>query len=155
MMMKLTFAGLALALVFFTGAPMAHAQDAAPGTQLQFAGTLGAGSLCGSYPMSCTGATNIGGTFWIDIQPTVGSTGALFLNGVADFGTAIATVTGVGSPYITTNAGTYSSVTISFKGTTTDGDDTYTGTATFHFTWYLYKVWRAKLTSVTFAVTYN
>jgi hypothetical protein len=154
-MMKHVLAGLALALVFFTLAPLAHAQNATPEQQLQFAGTLGAGSLCGSYPMSCTGATNIGGTFWIDIQPTVGSTGALYLNGVADFGTAIATVTQVGLPYIRTNAGTYSSVTVSFKGTTTDDGDTYTGTATFTFTWYLYKVWRARLTGVTFAVTYN
>jgi hypothetical protein len=155
MMMKLTLAGLALALVFFTVAPMAHAQDETLGQQLLFAGTLGAGSLCGSYPMSCTGATNIGGTFWIDIQPTIGSTGALFLNGVADFGTAIATVTQVGLPSIKTNAGTYSSITVTFKGTTTEGDDTYAGTATFNFTWYLYKVWRARLTGVTFAVKYN
>ena len=153
--MRHMLAGLALALVFFSVAPKAHAQDPTVEQQLQFAGTLGTGSLCGSYPMSCTGATNIGGTFWIDIQPTVGSTGALYLNGVADFGTAIATVTQVGLPYIRTNAGTYSSVTVSFKGTTTDDGDTYTGTATFNFTWYLYKVLRARLTGVTFAVTYN
>lgn len=153
--MKHILAGLALALVFFTVAPKARAQNATPEQQLQFAGTLGAGSLCGSYPMSCTGATNIGGTFWIDIQPTNGSTGALYLNGVAGLGTAIATVTAVGPSNTKNCAACYSSVTVSFKGTTMDGDDTYSGTATFTLTWYLYKVWRTRLTGVTFAVTYN
>jgi hypothetical protein len=141
---------------------MAHAQDETLGQVLDFAGNVGTGAPCGSYPMSCTGPTNIGGTFWINIQPTMGSTGALFLNGVADFGTSLATVTQVGAPYLyvpNTNkgvAGTYSSITVTFTGTTTDGDnDTYTGTAKFTFTWYLYKGWRPRLTGVTFTVKNN
>lgn len=149
--MKHLIAGLALALVFFTVAPMAHAQD----EPLQFAANVGTGAPCGAFPMSCTGPTNSGGTFWIDIQPTVGSTGALYLNGVADLGTSIATVKQVVGPY-NGHLGTYSSITVTFTGTTTDGDNrTYTGTATFNFTWYLYKVWRPRLTGATFTVTGN
>jgi hypothetical protein len=155
MMMKHIIAGLVLALVFFTVAPQAHAQD----ETMQFAANVGTGAPCGAYPTTCTGPTNIGGTFWIDIQPTVGSTGALLMNGVADLGTSLATVTHVGAAYVynlKVIAGTYSSITVSYTGTTTDGtNSTYTGTATFNFTWYLYKVWRPRLTGATFAVKNN
>jgi len=134
---------------------MAHAQD----ETLQFAANVGTGAPCGAFPMSCTGPTNSGGTFWIDIQPTFGSTGALFLNGVADLGTSLATVTEVDGPYVYNNKpilGTYKTIKVSFTGTTTDGENsTYTGTATFNFTWYLYKVWRPRLTSATFTVNNN
>lgn len=154
--MKHIIAGLVLALVFFTVAPKAHAQDETLGQVLDFAASIGTGAPCGSYPMTCTGPTNIGGTFWIDIQPTIGSTGALFLNGVADLGTSLATVTEVGAPYTTKNAGTYSSIKVTFTGTTSDGDNrTYTGTATFHFTWFFYKLWRARLVGATFTVNNN
>jgi hypothetical protein len=164
--MKHILAGLALALVFLTVAPKAHAQDETSGQQLLFKANIGTGAGCGAFPVACTGPINIGGTFWFDFQPTIGSTGVLYLNGVADMGTSLVTVTTVAAPAITGLPSTYSKITIAFKGITNDGDNApYTGTAILTFSWYYTRSgggrggggggWKALLTSATFAVTYN
>ncbi len=104
--MKLTLAGLALALALFTVIP-AHAQvpDEALGHQVVFTGTKlpANGYSCGrsTYPLYCYGVpTDDGGTFWLDV-----------------YYNAYPKPTG-------------------FNGLTNDGDnDTYSGTASFTFTY--------------------
>jgi hypothetical protein len=133
-MMKLTLAGLALALALCTIAPQARAQDETAGQQAPLTAAVPSGGFnCGhtSYPLYCYGIPlSNGGTIWLDsywhAYPT--PNGFLYFNNSDDMAYAPITSTTISGAYPTF---TY---TYTFQGNTNDGDtDTFTGTATFTF----------------------
>jgi hypothetical protein len=139
-MMKLTLAGLALALALFTVTP-AHAQqpDETPGQQVQISGAnlpIG-GYSCGraTYPTYCYGIpADVGGTFWLDVYTNAypSPTGFIAFNNVLDLGQASITTAKTAKNTL----GQITQLDVSFTGLTNDGDSgTYVGTATFHFTY--------------------
>ena len=134
---------LGLILILFSGV-MAHAQNDAPGTQLQITVPIPTGGYgCGravNY-LYCYGVpSSIGGSFWIDttFSITSGQAAAHFIefNGVADLGQAM----------VTSSVVTYTTfqkyqeaatMDITFTGQTADGDGgTFTGTGHFEFSYY-------------------
>jgi hypothetical protein len=125
-----------LALALSVIAPKAHAQDETPGQQSQIVASVPPGGYsCGrnSYPLYCYGVpVNVGGTFWLDVYYNTGS-GFILFNSVADLGQGTIT-----SAAATTNSlGQVTQLTVTFGGSTNDGDGgTYTGTGTFTFSYY-------------------
>jgi hypothetical protein len=135
--MKHVIAGLALALVFFTVAPKAHAQDEASSNKSTITVAVPTGGFaCGraTYPEYCYGVPALGGTFWLDVYYTAypSPNGFIAFNNVADFGEAIITAATVTS----NNLKQIVTLHVEFKGATNDGDnDTYTGTGDFTFSY--------------------
>jgi len=137
-----TAASLLLGVIWilFSGV-MAHAQNEAPGSQLQIVVPIPtAGYGCGRATnyFYCFGVpSSIGGSFWIDttFSITPGQIAAHFIefNGVADLGQA--TVTSAIATYATIFQKYQEADTmdITFTGQTIDDGDTYTGTAHFTF----------------------
>jgi len=139
-MMKLKLAALALALALFTVIP-AHAQvpEESQGAKVTFAGTKlpANGYSCGrsTYPLYCYGVpTDDGGTFWLDVYYNAypKPTGFIQFFNVADLGQASITSATTQKDTL----GHISQLDVAFNGLTNDGDnDTYSGTASFTFTY--------------------
>ena len=157
--MKHTLAGLALALVFFTVAPKANAQEELSNAQSTITVAVPTGGFsCGrsSYPLYCYGVpANIGGTFWLDAYYGA-QNGFILFNNMADLGQATIT-----SSSVIKNAGGFvTQLTVGFNGYTNDGDgDTYAGTGVFTFSYYKcsskYCGYIALMQSGTLTITYN
>ena len=114
--MKHTLAGLALALVFFTVAPKANAQEELSNAQSTITVAVPTGGFsCGrsSYPLYCYGVpANIGGTFWLDAYYGA-QNGFILFNNMADLGQATIT-----SSSVIKNAGGFvTQLTVGFKAT--------------------------------------
>jgi len=147
----------ALALTFVV---TAHAHDEAAGSQSTITMSVPTFACGRATPNEyCYGVpTSLGGKLWIDVYPNGYNNnhinyGFILFNGVADLGgIAIAN-----RPTITKDAnGNVASMTVMFTGTTADDVGTYTGTATFTFSYYKGgQQWYHTLTGATLVVTYN
>jgi hypothetical protein len=169
-MMKLTLAGLALALALFTVIP-AHAQlpEESRGDKVTFAGTKlpANGYSCGraTYPIYCYGIpADDGGTFWLDVYWNAypNPTGFIQFNNVLDLGQASIT----SATTLKNSMGQVTQLDVNFGGLTNDGDNgTYSGIATFYFTYTKmvggsgrgggYPGYAMSVSSYTMTVTYN
>lgn len=134
--MKRSFA---LALLALAMALPSRAQDETPGQQIVYTGTKlpADGYSCGraSYPIYCYNIpADDSGTFWLDVYWNAYPKPSGFISwyGVADLGQA-----SIVDATITRNAqGNVGRLDISFNGLTNDGDnDTYSGVASFTFTY--------------------
>ena len=154
--MKKVLALLALAVIFTVPA---HAQDEAPGSQVQINGAiLSTGFACGhaSYPLYCYGIPlDNGGTVWLDsYYNSTTAEGFLQFNNAGDLGYAQIT----GTAAYRNGNGQIIQADYNFTGSTTDGDGgAYTGTATFTFSYYQApnRAWIRRVQSATLTITYN
>lgn len=129
---------LGVIIILFSGV-MAQAQDETPGQQSQIVASIPTGGYsCGraaAYFVNCQFPVNIGGTTWLCASPmsSGGPTGFINFDSSTDLGQA--KITGMTATYNSLHQ--ILTLSVTFSGTTTDGDNgTYAGAGSFTFSYF-------------------